>query len=160
MRITSIQIRKLQRIFSAGILLIIILMVSPYLIHIPETEGTGATKLIIVYEKIPVKVNVPKKLIVKAVDDKGRLDGSRNDLIELNLTSLSYPKPLAKLSQHTLNLVNGTATVTLMGPLKEMLLITVLWKEGKTSLESHSILIQVGGARMVNNELMFKEIAL
>lgn len=160
MRITSMQIRKLQRIFSAGILLIIILMVSPYLIHIPETEGTGATKLIIVYEKIPVKVNVPKKLIVKAVDDKGRIDGSRNDLIELNLTSLSYPKPLAKLSQHTLNLVNGTATVTLMGPLKEMLLITVLWKEGKTNLESHSILIQVGGARMVNNELMFKEIAL
>lgn len=160
MRITSIQIRKLQRICSAGILLIIILMVSPYLIHIPETEETGATKLIIVYEKIPVKVNVPKKLIIKAVDDKGRLDGSRNDLIELNLTSLSYPKLMAKLSQHTLNLVNGTATVTLMGPLKEMLLITVLWKEGKTSLESHSILMQVGGARMVNNKPMFKEIAL
>ena len=160
MRITSIQIRKLQRIFSAGILLIIILMVSPYLIHIPETEGTGATKLIIVYEKIPVKVNVPKKLIVKAIDDKGKLDKSRNDLIEINLTSLSYPKPLAKLSHHTLNLVNGTATVTLMGPLKEMLLITVLWKEGETSLESYSIFMQVGGARMVNNKLMFKEIAL
>ena len=45
-------------------------MVGPHLIHISETEETGATKLIIVYEKIPVKVNVPKKLIVKAVDDK------------------------------------------------------------------------------------------
>ena len=160
MRITSIQIRKLQRIFSTGILLIIILIVSPYLIHIPETEGTDATKLILVYEKIPVKVNVPKKLIVKAVDDKGRLDKSRNDLIEFNLTSLSYPKPIAKLSQHTINLVNGTATITLMGTLKEMLLITVLWKEGETSLESYSIFMQVGGARMVNNKLMFKEIAL
>jgi len=160
MKITSIQIRKLQRIFSTGILLIIILIVSPYLIHIPETEGTDATKLIIVYEKIPVKVNVPKKLIVKAIDDKGRLDRSRDDLIEFNLTSLSYPKTIAKLSQHTLNLVNGTATITLMGPLKEMLLITVLWKEGETSLESYSIFMQVGGARMVNNKLMFKEIAL
>ena len=160
MGITSIQIRKLQRICSAGILLIIILMVIPHLIHIPETEGTGATKLIIVYEKIPVKVNVPKKLIVKAIDDKGKLDKSRNDLIEINLTSLSYPKPIAKLSQQTINLVNGTATITLMGPLKEMLLITVLWKEGETSLESHLIFMQVGGGRMVNNKPIFNEIAL
>ncbi|MFC1505771.1 hypothetical protein ACFLQ6_01730 [Thermoproteota archaeon] len=157
MRITSIQIRKLQRIFSAGILLIIISMVGPHLIVISETEDTGATKLIIVYEKTPVKVNVPKKLIVKAIDDKGRLDLSRNDLIEFNLTSLSFPKPMAKLSQHTLNLVNGTAAVTLSGPLKEMLLITVDWKNGKTHLESYEILIQVGGARMVNNKPMFKE---
>jgi hypothetical protein len=155
MRITSIQVRKLQNIFSAGILLIIISMVGPHFIHISETEETGATKLIIVYEKIPVKVNVPKKLIVKAINDKGRLDESRNDLIELNLTSLSYPKPMAKLSKHTLNLVNGTATVTLSGPLKEMLLITVDWKNGKTHLESHAVLMQVGGARIVKNEQTF-----
>lgn len=115
-------------------------MVGFHLIDISETEDTGATRLILVYEKIPVKVNVPKKLIVKAVDDKGRLDVSRNDLIELYLTSLSFPKPMAKLSQHTLNLVNGTATVTLSGPLKEMLLITVDWKNGKTHLESHAVL--------------------
>lgn len=147
MRITSVQIRKLQRIFSAGILLIIILMVSPYLIPIPKTEGTGATKLIIAYEKLPVKINIPKKLIVKAFDDKGRLDRSRDDLIEFNLTSMSYPKPIAKLSQYTLKLVNGTATVTLMGPVKEVLLITVNWKDGKTSLEHHAILMSVGGYR-------------
>ncbi|MFC1505597.1 hypothetical protein ACFLQ6_00845 [Thermoproteota archaeon] len=157
MRITSIQIRKLQRIFSAGIILIIILMVSPYLIHIPETEGTGATKLILVYEKVPVKVNVPKKLIVKAIDDKGKLDRSRNDLIEFNLTSMSYPKPVAKLSKYTLNLVNGTASVTLIGSLKEMLLISIMWRDGETSLESHEILMQVGGARMVNDKPIFKE---
>ncbi|WP_455369657.1 hypothetical protein [[Eubacterium] cellulosolvens] len=157
MRITSIQIRELQRIFSAGILLIIILNISPYLIHIPETEATGATKLIIVYEKIPVKVNVPKKLIVKAIDDKGRLDRNRDDLILFNLTSLSFPKSMAKLSQYELKLVNGTATVTLSGPLKEMLLITVIWKDGKTSLESYSILMQVGGARFVNNKRIVKE---
>jgi hypothetical protein len=157
MGITSIQIRKLQRIFSAGILLIIILMVSPYLIHIPEIEETGATKLIIVYEKIPVKVNVPKKLIIKAVDDKGRLDRNRDDLIEFNLTSLSYPKTIAKLSQHTLNLVNGTASVTLVGSLKEMLLIGIIWKDGETNLESYEIFMQVGGGRMVNNKPMFKE---
>lgn len=132
-------------------------MVGPYLIDLSETEDTGATRLIIVYEKIPVKVNVPKKLIVKAVDDKGRLDGSRNDLIEFNLTSLSYPKPIAKLSQHTLNLVNGTATVTLSGPLKEMLLITVDWKNGKTHLESHAVLMQVGGARFVKNKQIFEK---
>lgn len=155
MRIASIQIRKLQRIFSAGILLIIILMIGPHLIQFSETEETGATRLIIVFEKTPVKVNVPKKLIVKAVDDKGRLDLSRNDLIEFNLTSLSFPKPMAKLSQHTLNLVNGTAAVILSGPLKEMLLITVDWKNGETRLESHAILIQVGGARMVKNEQTF-----
>ena len=117
----------------------------------PSTEGHNATKLLIVYEKIPVKVNIPKKLFVKAVD-KGRLDTNRDDLIEFNLTSLSYPKPVAKLSQYTLNLVNGTTTLTLIGPLKEMLLITVNWKSGETKLESHSILMQVGGARFVNNE--------
>ena len=157
MTIASTQIRKLQRIFSAGILLIIILIVSPHLIHIPEKEGTDAIKLIIVYEKIPVKVNVPKKLIVKAVDDKGRIDKNRDDLIIFNLTSLSYPKPVAKLSQYEMKLVNGTATVTLSGPLKEMLLITVDWKNGKTSLESYAILMQVGGARFVNNKPMLKE---
>ncbi|MFC1505593.1 hypothetical protein ACFLQ6_00825 [Thermoproteota archaeon] len=155
MRITSIQVRKLQRIFSAGILLIIISMVSPHVIVISETEDASATRLIIVYEKTPVKVNVPKKLIVKAVDDKGRVDLSRNDQIELNLTSLSFPKSMAKISQHTLNLVNGTASVTLSGPLKEMLLITVDWKNGKTHLESYEILIQVGGARIVKNKQTF-----
>jgi hypothetical protein len=157
MRVTSIQIRRLQRVFSAGILLIIILMISPHTFVIRETEGTAATKLLIVYEKIPVKVNVPKKLIIKAVDDKGRIDRSRDDLVELNLTSLSFPKPVAKLSQYTLRLVNGTATVTLIGPLKEMLLITVDWRDGMTRLESHSIFMQVGGARSVNNIPIFKE---
>ena len=127
-------------------------MIGPHLIQFSETEETGATRLIIVFEKTPVKVNVPKKLIVKAVNDKGRLDESRNDLIEFNLTSLSYPIPMAKLSQHRLNLVNGTTTVILSGPLKEMLLITVDWKNGKTHLESYEILIQVGGARIVKND--------
>jgi hypothetical protein len=148
MKITSIQIRKIQRISSAGILLIIILIVIPNLIQIPEIEGTDATKLIIVYEKTPVKVNVPKKLIVKAVNNKGRLDRTRNDLIKFNLTSLSFPKPVAKLSEYELRLVNGSATVILSGSLKEMLLITVDWKDGKTSLESYEILIQVGGYRL------------
>lgn len=160
MIIASMKIRKLQRLFSAGMLLIIIIMICPCVINIPPTEGKGATKLLIVYEKIPVKVDVPKKLIVKAVDDKGRIDKSRDDLIELNLTSLSFPKPVAKLSQKTLKLVNGTATVTLIGPLKEMLLITVNWKDGKTHLESHAILMQVGGARFVDNKrVLLVEIA-
>ena len=147
MKTNSMKIRKLQRIFSTGVLSIIILLICPCVFDIPSTEGNNATKLLIVYEKVPVKVNVPKKLIVKAVDDKGRLDTNRDDLIEFNLTSLSYPKPVAKLSQYTLNLVNGTTTLTLIGPLKEMLLITVNWKSSETKLESHSILMQVGGAR-------------
>ena len=122
-------------------------MLSPSLIHFPETDSTTATQLIIVYEKLPVKIDIPKKLIVKAVDDKGRLDRSRDDLIEFNLTSMSYPKPIAKLSQYRMKIVNGTVTVDLIGPVKEVLLITVNWKDGKTSLKSYEILMSVGGYR-------------
>jgi len=82
--------------------------------------------------------------MIKAVDKGGNIDISRNDLLQLNLTSLSHGNTLTKLNAYELRLENGSANVFLSGPTADVVRVTVTWKDGKSKLEPGEALIQVG----------------
>jgi len=147
MRLTPIQIRKSQRLFSVAVLIMVMSGIAYCLaseFKIPTLKEPGTTKLMIVYECIHVGVNDPAEITVRAVDDEGIIDTSRDDLIQLNITSLSYPNCRAELSTSTLTLKNGTVTVILTGQAMEMVKITVSWKEGESELKPNVAILQVG----------------
>jgi len=147
MRVTPAQVRKLQRVFSAAVLLAIIVVITPYLtsgVDIQTTRKLGATRLIIVYERVHVGVDETKEITIRAVDDYGVIDTNRDDLLEVRVTSLSSENCLTRLSASTIRLQNGTAIVTLTGTTAEMLVLTVTWKGGRSELRSGETLLQVG----------------
>jgi len=83
--------------------------------------------------------------MIKAVDKAraGSIDISRNDLLQLNLTSLSHGNTLTKLNVYELRLENGSANVFLSGPTAGVVRVTVTWKEGKSKLEPGEALIRL-----------------
>jgi hypothetical protein len=149
MKLDSMRIRKVQRIFSIAVLVVIIVAVVPRLssevaVQVPTPKETGATKLMIFHEGYNVEQDKTVELTIRAVDNDGTLDTSRNDTVELNATSLSYAKSRSELSATTLKLQSGVAKVTFIGHAQEMVRMTVNWKNGKSELKSGMITIHVG----------------
>jgi hypothetical protein len=149
MTINSMHIRKAQRLFSVILLVGIVLAVAPNVVskvqeQVPTPESTGATRLVIFCEGYNIEVDRSSPLSIRAVDNKGEIDASRGDLVELNLTSLSYLKSAAKLSTTTIRLENGTAQVFVIGTTTELVRITVNWKSGKSELKSGMVTLHMG----------------
>jgi hypothetical protein len=146
LKLTPLKIRKIQRIFALAVLIVVVLVIfsswSEFRFATPN--GQGASKLIIVLERIHLGVDDPREIMIKAVDKGGSIDRSRNDLLQLNLTSLSHGNTLTKLNVYELRLENGSANVFLSGPTADVVRVTVTWKEGKSKLEPGEALIQVG----------------
>jgi hypothetical protein len=97
-----------------------------------------------VLERVHVGVDDSKEITIRAVDKGGVIDRSRNDLLKLNLTSLSRGNTLTKLNVYELRLENGSANAFLTGPISDLVKVTVTWEEGKSKLEPGEALIQVG----------------
>jgi len=149
MRINSMHIRKAQRVFSVALLVAIVLAVAPNVVskvqeQAPTAESTGATRLVIFHEGYNIEVGRSSPLSIRAVDNTGEIDVSRDDLVELNLTSLSYMRTAAKLSTTTLKLENGTAQLSIIGTTTEVVRITVNWKSGRSELKSGMLTIHIG----------------
>ncbi|MCJ7761186.1 hypothetical protein MUP59_08640 [Candidatus Bathyarchaeota archaeon] len=149
MRINSMHIRKAQRVFSVALLVAIVLAVAPNVVskvqeQVPTPESTGATRLVIFHEGYNIEVGRSSPLSIRAVDNTGEIDVSRDDLVELNLTSLSYMRTAAKLSTTTLKLENGTAQLSIIGTTTEVVRITVNWKSGRSELKSGMLTIHIG----------------
>jgi len=149
MRINSMHIRKAQRLFSVALLVAIVLAVAPNVVskvqeQVPTPESTGAIRLVIFHEGYNIEVGRSSPLSIRAVDNTGEIDVSRDDLVELNLTSLSYMRTAAKLSTTTLKLENGTAQLFIIGTTTEVVRITVNWKSGRSELKSGMLTIHIG----------------
>ncbi|MBS7623263.1 hypothetical protein KEJ39_06275 [Candidatus Bathyarchaeota archaeon] len=147
MKITPKQARRLQQTVSASLLsaiLVIIASQSMLGVKIGGTKELGATRLIIVYERVHVGVGEHKDITIRAVDDDGVIDRSRDDLVDVEVASLNQKGCLARLDASTVRLLNGTASVTLTGATMEMLRLTAIWREGRSELRSGETLIQVG----------------
>jgi len=151
MRIESMQIRKLQRLFSVSLLVSIILLMAPHLVaqvemkvQAPTQEVTRATRLMIFHEGYNIELERPTELAVRAVNDEGIVDPTRNDLVELNITSLSYLVSQTKLSTATLRLQNGTGTVTLIGYAMEVIRLTAASKDAKSEIKPAVTILNVG----------------
>ena len=145
----SLIIRKIQRIFSFVILLSIILVVTPYLSEgiersIPEEQNPTATRLLLVHEGYQVELEREWHLIIKAVNDNGTIDPTRDDVVEINLTSINYLNTRSEISATTVRLQNGTAIVHFIGHAQEVVLVNVTWKEGKSELKPAMVMLNVG----------------
>ena len=84
------------------------------------------------------------KLTIKAVDYRGKIDLTRNDVVELSLTSASYGKPSAQLSAKKIQLKDGIGSAYIQGEVPEVVDITVKWKKGKSQLESYKLQLFIG----------------
>jgi hypothetical protein len=149
MKLDSMRIRKVQRVFSIAVLLIIIATIVPRLsseveVQVPTPKVTGATRLMIFHEGYNVEQDKTVELTIRAVDNDGAIDTSRNDTLELNATSLSYANTRSELGASKLRLQGGVAKVTFIGHAQEMVRITVNWEDGKSELKSGMITIHVG----------------
>ncbi|MCJ7761337.1 hypothetical protein MUP59_09395 [Candidatus Bathyarchaeota archaeon] len=147
LKLTPLKIRKIQRIFALAVLIVVVLATfsSWSEFRFPTPNGQGASKLIIVLERVHLGVDDPREIMIKAVDKAraGSIDISRNDLLQLNLTSLSHGNTLTKLNVYELRLENGSANVFLSGPTAGVVRVTVTWKEGKSKLEPGEALIRL-----------------
>jgi len=124
------------------IILLIFLAVIISLSFIPQ--DSQATKLIVVASTTFIPLDKPLKLTIKAVDDTGRLDATRNDVVELSVTSVSYDQPSAQLNTNKIQLIDGTVSVYIQGEMPEVVDITVQWKEGESPLESYKLHLFMG----------------
>ena len=149
LNINPIKVRKLQRLVSVLILIGIIGGLSPYLSEgfeksIPEEQDPTATRLLFVHEGYQVELEREWHLIIKAVNDNGTIDPTRDDLVEINLTSISYLKTRSEIEATEVRLQNGTATVHFIGHAQEVVRVTVTWKEGKSELKPAMVMLNVG----------------
>lgn len=143
------KIRNLQRLISIFVLVGIITAIAPHISEgieysIPEEQDPTATRLLFVYEGYQVELEREWHLIIKAVNDNGTLDPTRDDLVEINLTSISYLKTRSEISATKVRLQNGTATVHFIGHAQEIVRVTVTWKEGKSELKPALVMLNVG----------------
>jgi hypothetical protein len=84
-------------------------------------QDSKATKLVVVASTTFIPLDKPVKLTLKAIDDAGNVDATRNDIAELNLTSGSYGKPSAKLTAKKIQLIEGARApkdLTIYGPIR------------------------------------------
>jgi len=149
MNCKSLTVRKIQRIFSFVILLSIILAVAPHLSEgiersIPEEQDPTATRLLLVHEGYQVELEREWHLIIKAVNDNGTIDPTRDDLVEINLTSINYLKTRSEISATKVRLQNGTATVHFIGHAQEVVRVNIIWKEGESELKPAMVMLNVG----------------
>jgi hypothetical protein len=147
LKFRPLEIRRIQRVFSLALLIAIALVISSSLwseVRFASPNEQGANRLIIVLERVHVGVDDSKEISIRAVDKGGVIDRSRNDLLQLNLTSLSRGNTLTRLNLYEVRLENGSANVFLTGPISDLVKVTVTWKEGRSKLEPGEALIQVG----------------
>jgi len=147
LKLRPLEIRRIQRVFSLALLIAIALVISSSLwseVRFASPNEQGANRLIIVLERVHVGVDDSKEISIRAVDKGGVIDRSRNDLLQLNLTSLSRGNTLTRLNLYEVRLENGSANVFLTGPISDLVKVTVTWKEGRSKLEPGEALIQVG----------------
>ncbi|MGB6680685.1 MAG: hypothetical protein WBF08_05090 [Candidatus Bathyarchaeia archaeon] len=141
------KIRKVQRLVSILVLLGMTLALAPYIssgVEMPEEKPLGATRLLITHEGYQVELDKPWKLYIKAINDQGLIDTSRDDFIEIDVKSISYMESRSEISAKSLRLQNGTATIIFLGHAQELVSVTANWKEGKSELKSGMVTLHVG----------------
>jgi hypothetical protein len=127
---------------AIAIIVVTAILVITSLSFVPR--DSQATKLVVVASTTFIPLDKPVKLTVKAIDDAGNLDTTRNDIVELYLTSVSYDKPMAQLTAKKIQLMDGIGSAYIQGEVPEVVDITVQWKEGKSPLESSKLHLFMG----------------
>lgn len=125
-------------------LVALVVVVASFFSLFASPHDVRATRLSLVAETSFIDLGEPAELTLRAIDDSGRLDTSREDLVKLSLRSLSYNVSAAKLSATSTRLEKGVGSVYILGNLAEVVDVTVTWKEGQSALKSFTLRLFVG----------------
>ena len=119
------------------IILALIVLLTATLIYMwmppPQPPPPSATRLIVDAPQ-EARVGSTIKVTVKAVDDEGRVDETRNDIIGLSIT----PEGLGDLAENRIRLENGEAAVTLKVKAPGEAVIQAKWIKGYSFLKTGS----------------------
>ena len=97
-------------------------------------DAPDAVKLVIIGPPSnSIIIDHPQVITVYAVNTKGQIDNSRNDVIEL---IIDPPGSATILNSTRANLKNGEATFFVIINNGEVVILTANWIAGRTSLES------------------------
>jgi hypothetical protein len=104
-----------------------------------------ATRLLV---KVPSYIthHEKSKIIIVAVDSKGRVDRTRTDEIEIVMEPMyEIENSKVKIDTNAVRLVNGEAQVGISSQQSEFVKITASCKDRKTGLEPYTVLMATGG---------------
>jgi hypothetical protein len=104
-----------------------------------------ATKLMV---KVPSYIthHEKSKIVIVAVDSKGRVDRTRTDEIEIAMEPIYELKnSKVKIDTNSIKLVNGEAQIGISSQQSEFVKITASCKDKKAGLETYTVLMSTGG---------------
>lgn len=128
------KVRISQTAIAATILILLISMSVYYSLPAPSKAKTTAVKLAIVVNPVS---EVEISVIVSAVDESGKVDTTRDDVVELHFEGSTT----AQLEQSRITLKNGTETVGIKVPSQQSSFLTAKWVDGPTPLKGSTILV-------------------
>jgi len=132
MRIHPKKVRKIQTYFSAILLIAIIVTIFYFNSStIFAFKSKGATKLVVIITGDNIQSSGREcTILIRAVDDEGILDTSRDDTVRLTITA----GPTAKISKEKVVLKNGEASAKVVSYVAEPVYIDAIWEDGKSYL--------------------------
>jgi hypothetical protein len=128
------KIRISQTIFSAAILVILIVSLVYFSLPAPTTAKPIAVKLSLTVHPISEQEIY---IIVSAVDELGQIDSTRDDTVELSLEGSSS----STLSQSKITLKNGEGRVGIQIFNQQNAFVKARWVSGETPLKDTAMLI-------------------
>ncbi len=106
---------------------------------LPFGARPQATSLRLIVDRPQVSLGETVQISILATSDDGRLDSTRDDLVEISVN----PESRARLSESRVNLTRGRVQVTLIGEYAEPVVVTVTWISGRSTLRGDSALIRI-----------------
>jgi hypothetical protein len=114
-------------------------------LDVEQDDKIIATRLLV---KVPSYIthHEKSKIIIVAVDSKGRVDRTRTDEIEIVAEPMyEIENSKVKIDKNSVRLVNGEAQVGISSQQSEFVKITASCKDKKTELEPYTVLMATGG---------------
>lgn len=128
------KVRISQTAIAATILILLVSMSVYYSWPTPSKANTTAVKLSIVVNPVS---EVEISVIVSAVDESGKVDTTRNDVVELHFEGTTT----AQLEHSRVTLRNGQANVGIKVHSQQSSFLTAKWVDGPTPLKDTTVLI-------------------
>jgi hypothetical protein len=128
------KVRISQTVVAVTILILLVSMSVYYSWPAPSKANTTAVKLSIVINPVS---EVEISVIVSAVDESGKVDTTRNDVVELHFEGTTT----AQLAQSRVTLKNGQVNVGIKVHSQQSSFLTAKWVDGPTPLKDTTVLV-------------------
>ena len=128
------KVRIGQTVIAATILILLVSMSVYYSWPAPTKAKTTAVKLSIVINPVS---EVEISAVVSAVDESGKVDTTRNDVVELHFEGATT----AQLEQSRVTLRNGQVSVGIKVYSQQSSFLTAKWVDGPTPLKDTTVLV-------------------